>query len=37
MIVKRYWYGKWDHVKHSRKQYEGIFILGIIPLYIRQI
>lgn len=37
MIVKRYWYGKWNHSSHSRKQYEGIFLLGIIPLYIKEV
>ena len=37
MIVKRHWYGKWNHISHSRKQYEGIFLFGIIPLCIRQI
>lgn len=37
MIVKKHWYGKWDHHSHSRKQYEGIFLFGIIPIYICQI
>ena len=37
MIVKRSWYGKWDYSMHIRKQYEGIFLFGIIPLYIKEI
>lgn len=37
MIVKRYWYGKWNHNTHSRKQYEGIFLFWIIPLYIKEV
>ena len=32
MIAKRYWYGT-----RSRKQYEGIFLFWIIPLYIKEI
>ena len=32
MIAKRYWHGT-----RSRKQYEGIFLFWIIPLYIKEI
>ena len=37
MIVKRIWYGKFDYSKHKRKILCGWFLLGFIPLYIKEV
>lgn len=40
MIIKRYWYTMkkdWNGTKIPDKKFVGYFLLGIIPLYIKEL
>ena len=37
MIAKYYWKGKWSPYTQRESRWCGYFLLGFIPLYIKQI
>ena len=37
MFVKRYWRGRYNEYLHERLWWRGVFLFGIIPIFITQI